>query len=99
MKAMICICMQHDGGKEVSEDKFNVNKALKTFSWTEEETSLLLQVVIDCKASKTAVGLDWETIKTDLKKLPREFRARSPENLQMLTFMFLWRPSLQPRLQ
>ena len=31
----------------------NVNKTSKMFSWTEEETSLLLQVVIDYKASKT----------------------------------------------
>ena len=52
--------------------KSDENKSSKRFSWTDEETSLLLQVVKVYKASKTATGLDWETVKTDMKISQRE---------------------------
>ena len=52
--------------------KSDENKSSKTFSWTDEGTSLLLQVVKVYKASKTATGLDWETVKTDMKISQRE---------------------------
>ena len=34
------------------------------FSWTEEETALLLKIVLDYKVSKLAGGQDWETVRT-----------------------------------
>ncbi len=40
------------------------NKAKNNFSWTDEESALLLQIIIDYKSNKTALGLDWETIKS-----------------------------------
>lgn len=35
--------------------------------------------------------MDWETIKTDMKKLPKDSRPSIPENLQMLNLMVFWR--------
>ena len=55
--------------------KSDENKSSKTFSWTDEETSLLLQVVIDYKASKTATGLDWETVKNRYEDITERFQA------------------------
>eukprot|EP00112_Aurelia_sp_Birch-Aquarium-sp1_P016380 Seg3708.3 transcript_id=Seg3708.3/GoldUCD/mRNA.D3Y31 product="hypothetical protein" protein_id=Seg3708.3/GoldUCD/D3Y31 len=60
--------------KKKSDEK----KGSKTFSWTDEETSLLLQVVIDYKASKTAAGLDWETVKTRYEDITERFQAQYP---------------------
>ena len=58
--------------------KSDENKSSKTFSWTDEETSLLLQVVIDYKASKTATGLDWETVKNRYEDITERFQAQYP---------------------
>ena len=35
----------------------------KSFSWTDEETALMMRIVIDYKAFKSQLGLDWETVK------------------------------------
>ena len=37
------------------------------FIWTDEETALLVQVVIDYKTSQAVDGKDWETIKNKYK--------------------------------
>ena len=58
--------------------KSDENKSSKTFSWTDEETSLLLQVVIDYKASKTATGLDWETVKNRYEDITERFQVQYP---------------------
>ena len=38
-------------------------KTEKNFVWTDDDTALLVQVIIDYKTSKAANGLDWELIK------------------------------------
>eukprot|EP00794_Sanderia_malayensis_P020624 gene20624-22659_t len=49
------------------------------FVWTDEETALLLQIIIDYKASKTALGLDWETIKSKYEEILELFHTRYPK--------------------
>ncbi len=34
----------------------------KTFCWTDEESALLLQTVLDYKTTKLSSGNDWETV-------------------------------------
>ena len=34
----------------------------KSFTWTDKELSLLLQVIIDYKADKASLGKDWDVI-------------------------------------
>ena len=44
----------------------------KYFTWTDEETTLLLKVAISYKTEKTSEGKDWDSVKTryeDLLKL------------------------------
>ena len=48
---------------EMAKKEGNASKDTN-FTWTDEETTLLIQVVIDYKAAKMAKGLDWETVKT-----------------------------------
>ena len=58
----------------------NEGKADKdtNFTWTDEETALLIQVVIDYKAAKMAKGLDWETVRTKYDEIAARFQARYP---------------------
>ena len=49
------------------------------FTWTDEETALLTQVVIDYKAAKMGKGLDWETVKTKYDKIATRFQERYPK--------------------
>ena len=58
-----------------------VGKAGKdtNFTWTDEETALLIQAVIDYKAAKMAKGLDWETVKTKYDQIATRFQARYPK--------------------
>ena len=65
--------------------KSNKNRFSKTFSRADAETSLLLQIVTDYKASKSTAGLDWEMVKTDMKILLRDFRPIIPDRVQMQT--------------
>ena len=45
----------------------NITK--KLFVWTEEETALLLKIVLDYKTAKYAAGQDWETIRSKYEDL------------------------------
>ena len=49
------------------------------FTWTDEETAFLIQVVIDYKAAKMVKGLDWETVKTKYDEIATRFQARYPK--------------------
>ena len=51
----------------------------KNLSWTDEETALLLQVIIDYKSSKAALGLDWETIKSKYDDICERLQSRYPK--------------------
>ncbi len=44
-------------------------KAEKNFVWTDDETALLVQIIIDYKAAKASSGLDWETGKRKYDEL------------------------------
>ena len=48
------------------------------FSWTEEETALLLKVVADYKVSKLSGGQDWETVRTKYDDITSRFQASYP---------------------
>lgn len=54
-------------------------KATKAFSWTDEECALLLHVIIDYKASKSAQGLDWDTIKNKYEEITARLQDRYPK--------------------
>ena len=47
------------------------------FSWTEEETALLLKVVLDYKTAKLAGGQDWENMRTKYDGISSKFRNNS----------------------
>ena len=47
--------------------------------WTDKETALLVQVVIDYKASQSVDGNDWETIKNKYKEITEKFQSRYPK--------------------
>ena len=49
------------------------------FIWTDEETALLVQVVIDYKTSQAVDGKDWETIKNKYKEITEKFQNRYPK--------------------
>jgi len=51
----------------------------KNLSWTDEETALLLQVIIDYKSSKAALGLDWETVKSKYDDICERLQSRYPK--------------------
>ena len=51
----------------------------KSLSWTDEETALLLQVIIDYKSSKAALGLDWETFKSKYDDICERLQSRYPK--------------------
>ena len=51
----------------------------KNLSWTDEETALLLQVIIDYKSSKAALGLDWETSKSKYDDICERLQSRYPK--------------------
>ena len=54
-------------------------KADKNFTWTDEETALLLQVIIDYKSSKAALGLDWESVKSKYEDVCERLQSRYPK--------------------
>ncbi len=59
------------------------------FSWTEEETALLLKVVLDYKVSKLAGGQDWETVRTKYEDITSKFQALYPEEADSVAFPHL----------
>ena len=46
----------------------DIKKPEKNCVWTDEETTLLVQMIIDYKAYKAADVLDWESVKKKLGK-------------------------------
>ena len=53
----------------------------KTFSWTDDELSLLLKVVIDYKAYQASNGKDWETVKRKYEDIIERFLERYPSEI------------------
>ena len=53
-----------------------VDAKKSNFMCTEKETALLVQVVIDYKASQSVDGNDWETIKNKYKEMTKKFKSR-----------------------
>ena len=52
----------------------------QNFIWADDETSLLLRVVMDFKAQKSSQGLDWETVKNRHEDKTQRFIANYPKN-------------------
>ncbi len=59
--------------------KKSADKNEKNFFWTDEETALLLRILIDYKASKALSGLDWETIENRYDEITDRFRLQYPK--------------------
>jgi len=51
----------------------------REFNWTEEETLLLLHVIIDYKGTKMVQGVDRETIKAKQEKITVQFHLHCPK--------------------
>ena len=49
------------------------------FSQTDEETALLLRIIIVNKSNKAALGLDWETIKSKYEDICERLQSRYPK--------------------
>ena len=52
----------------------------KNFTWTDEEITLLLHVVIAYKTGKAGEGVDWETVRSKYEDLTKMFLEKYPEN-------------------
>ena len=52
----------------------------KYFTWTDEETSLLLHVASSYKTDKTTEGKDWQSVRTKYEDLLQLFIERYPKN-------------------
>ena len=50
------------------------------FTWTDEETALLLNVALSYKNEKTCEGKEWESIRTRYEELQELFIERYPNN-------------------
>ena len=59
--------------------KNNKKNTKREFIWTDEEISLLLQIIINYKATKMARGLDWETVKAKYEEIMELFHLRYPK--------------------
>ena len=53
-----------DNGNEDKDTTPESTERDKYFTWTDEETALLLKVAISYKTEKTTEGKDWESVKT-----------------------------------
>ena len=53
----------------------------KLFVWTEEETALLLKVVLDYKTVKFAAGQDWETVRSNYEDLAKRLAEAYPNEV------------------
>ena len=51
----------------------------KIFTWTDEESALILQTVLEYKSTKLSLGNDWETGKSKYEDIARLFIANYPE--------------------
>ena len=47
-------------------------------SWTDEETALLLKVVLDYKTTKLTEGKGWETIRSKYDDIKQVFAEQHP---------------------
>ena len=52
-----------------------VSQESKAFLWTKHEIGLLLEVIIDYKASKILQGQDWESVRTKYKDIAERLHA------------------------
>ena len=53
----------------------------KAFSWTDDELSLLLKVIIDYKAYQASNGKDWETVKRKYEDIIEKLLERYPSKI------------------
>ena len=57
----------------------SIEEGDKAFSWTDDELSLLLKVILDYKAYRASNGKDWETVKRkyeDMKVFSKDILPR-----------------------
>ena len=59
----------------------SIEEGDKAFSWTGDESSLLLKVIIDYKAHQASKGKDWETAKRKHEDIIERFLKRFPSEI------------------
>ena len=52
----------------------------KSFTWSEEEIQLLLEVILHYKSDKAGQGIDWESVKSKDCDIRNSFLKRYPKN-------------------
>ena len=57
----------------------STKKSKKNFLWSDDETALLVQVIIDYKSTKASIGLDWESIKSKYEDITERLQSRYPK--------------------
>ena len=58
-----------------------VKKETRRWIWTKEETALVIKVVLDYKAAKFSLGLDWETIRNRYEELVERLKENYHSDL------------------
>ena len=59
----------------------SIEEGDKTFSWTDDELSLLLKDIIDYKAYQASNGKDLETVKRKYEDIIKRFLERYPSEI------------------
>ena len=55
------------------------------FSWTDDETELLLNITLDYKTEKIAIGIDWESIRSKYGDIWERFSAELARMIEEAT--------------
>ena len=59
----------------------SIEEGDKAFSWTDNELSLLLKVIMDYKAYLASKGKEWETVKRKYEDIIERFLERYPSEI------------------
>ena len=57
----------------------NEESKSKIFTWTDEESALVLQTVLDYRTAKVSLGHDWETVKSKYNDIAQLFISNYPK--------------------
>ena len=61
----------------------SIEEGEKAFSWRDDELSLLLKVIIDCKAYQASNGEDWKNVKRKCEDIIERFLELYPSEISI----------------
>ena len=71
-----------------------ISQESKAFLWEEHEIGLLLEVIIDCRASKILQGQDWESVRTKYEDIAERLHAIYPKEGILKEYPYTTDPSV-----